>query len=420
MGYIIYQTISFNCISYDKQWTKAEAREMKYESVQQTAKRLNVTNRAVQKWAKEGKIHGAYKHGRDWMIPTTCCHPGAKPGISDEGIAVVVDTPMPLMQGVYTAGEAKTYIDSIEDKDRKNIALGEYCYYTGNVEKCAKILEPYFYSVNPANRCTAALISMFANLSNEHMHKAEFSASVLNDILEQGLRTKSTKQLEALGVMLQSTVEIKLHDSPKSADVLYNFVRYLDEPFRHFSCYLLSYKAYLEKDYSRSLGIADTSLVCFKDDYTLLMGYLHIMAAIDLVNLQKTDEALERMEQSWEILKGDKFIVPYVEHYNMLCGLVEKFFKNRYPQVYSEIIALVRTLSVGMSRFHNKRTGRNVVLNLTVMEFTIAMLYNRGWTTSEIADHMDLDENVVKDYIHTVYEKLSISSKEELEHYMTK
>lgn len=39
---------------------------MKFESAASAANRLNCTVRAIQKWAKEGKIPCAYKDGRDW------------------------------------------------------------------------------------------------------------------------------------------------------------------------------------------------------------------------------------------------------------------------------------------------------------------------------------------------------------------
>ena len=42
---------------------------MKFETASQAAERMGVTVRAVQKWAKEGKLEGAQKVGRDWMIP---------------------------------------------------------------------------------------------------------------------------------------------------------------------------------------------------------------------------------------------------------------------------------------------------------------------------------------------------------------
>ncbi|MBE6666079.1 MAG: helix-turn-helix domain-containing protein, partial [Ruminococcaceae bacterium] len=42
---------------------------MEYETAQQAAVRLGVTPRAIQKWAAAGKLPGAVKHGKSWLIP---------------------------------------------------------------------------------------------------------------------------------------------------------------------------------------------------------------------------------------------------------------------------------------------------------------------------------------------------------------
>jgi len=42
---------------------------LEYQLAQEAAERLGVSVRAIQEWAKEGKIPNAKKQGRDWLIP---------------------------------------------------------------------------------------------------------------------------------------------------------------------------------------------------------------------------------------------------------------------------------------------------------------------------------------------------------------
>lgn len=42
-----------------------------------------------------------------------------------------------------------------------------------------------------------------------------------------------------------------------------------------------------------------------------------------------------------------------------------------------------------------------------MIEFTIAMLYNRNWRIKEIAFHLEMSERTVKNYLSTIYEKLA-------------
>ena len=48
---------------------------MEFETAKVAAERLGCTVRAVQQWASEGKLPGAKKQGRDWMIPTNAVKP---------------------------------------------------------------------------------------------------------------------------------------------------------------------------------------------------------------------------------------------------------------------------------------------------------------------------------------------------------
>ena len=56
--------------------------------------------------------------------------------------------------------------------------------------------------------------------------------------------------------------------------------------------------------------------------------------------------------------------------------------------------------------------------NLTTMEFTIAMLANRGWTNVEIAEYMGIMPRTVKQYLTTIYNKLNIDNRKQLKDYM--
>lgn len=73
---------------------------MKFETVVQAAARLGVTVRAIQKWAKEGKLKGAQKVGRDWMIPVDSIVKGSTTTASTS-----TKIPYPFFQVPYTDGD---------------------------------------------------------------------------------------------------------------------------------------------------------------------------------------------------------------------------------------------------------------------------------------------------------------------------
>lgn len=72
------------------------------------------------------------------------------------------------------------------------------------------------------------------------------------------------------------------------------------------------------------------------------------------------------------------------------------------------------------SRIHNPATDENIADNLTTMEFTIAMLANRGWTNTEIASHLNITVRTVKQHLSSIFNKLNICNRRQLQIYMLK
>lgn len=52
--------------------------------------------------------------------------------------------------------------------------------------------------------------------------------------------------------------------------------------------------------------------------------------------------------------------------------------------------------------------------DLTTTEFAIAMLAARSWTTQEIAKHLNISANTVKDHISEAMRKLGVETRKDL------
>jgi len=88
------------------------------------------------------------------------------------------------------------------------------------------------------------------------------------------------------------------------------------------------------------------------------------------------------------------------------------------PKDFERIIAITYAFSAGWRKVHNPETKHDVADNLTTTEFTIAMLYSRGWTVKEIGSHMKLSERRVRTHLETIYGKLHIKNRSDLTQYM--
>ena len=99
----------------------------------------------------------------------------------------------------------------------------------------------------------------------------------------------------------------------------------------------MAHKAYLVKDYQRSLGIVQTCLMTCSKVYPIAMIYLNLVVAMDLMNLKETDKAKVYFMKVWEISRPDNLIEGIGEHHGLLQGLIEACMKKDYPEDYARI-----------------------------------------------------------------------------------
>lgn len=387
---------------------------MTYQTAQEAAQRLGVSPRSIQKWANDGKIPGAQKVGRGWMIPANAVV------LADETFAQghPFRMPMPLLNSSFAPGQALNFIDALPNADDRAIAMGEYYYFSGQAEKAAETVEQYLDSPDESLSYSAALLYTFSNLSRGHIHLAHFALNSLHTYLERGLRSQSSPQLRAIGIFTATTANVLLHLPVPNTPPLEDYLRYLPDGLRLYGCYVLAHRAYLEKNYERCLAIADMGLSLFAGSYPIATVYLHLAAVMALMNLKRFEDAQQRFAAAWALAEPDGFIEPFGEHHGLLQGMVEIHFKKNHPELFERIISITYSFSAGWRRVHKNESDVEIADNLTTTEFTIAMLYNRGWTVKEIAAHMDISPRTVNRMVSTIYEKLGVSNREMLGKYM--
>lgn len=403
-------------------------KQIEFETAQQAAVRLDVTPRAIQKSAAAGRIPGAVKHGRSWLIPKNAIMseetkvgghviPNSMPDVYQLSPFRIS---MPLLNSAYPIGKAMEYIEAISDPDDRKIALGEYYFFSGRSDEAAKIVAEYQDSHDPSLRFSSNLIATFANLAGGHTHLTRFAIHNLQTQVNAGLKTDSPPKLHALGIFVATTASVLLHLPVPEIPPLEEYMRHLPGGLKLYACYILAHKAYLEGDYSRALATADMGVAISPEIYPIAFVYCHIIAAIALMNMKRPKDALERLNKAWEIAEPDNLLQPFGEHHGLLQGTIEIFFKDKYPEIHKQIDKITYAFSAGWRKVHNPDTKHEVADNLSTLDFTIAMLYSRDWTAAEIGEHLGFSERTVYRHIDTIYTKLGILSQEELRHYMLK
>ena len=326
--------------------------------------------------------------------------------------------PMLLMSSAFPLGRCIEFIESIDDVPQKEMAYAEHYYFSGRHEKAVEYAEMYLNCEDIMLKLSASLIYTFANLSLDRIHSARFGLERLKEYLKEAMLEETDKKTRACCVFVATAAHTLLHipvgDLPPLAEYLSEFTKGM----QLWGAYVLAHKAYLVKDYQRSLGIVQTCLMTCSKVYPIAMIYLNLVVAMDLMNLKETDKAKVYFMKVWEISRPDNLIEGIGEHHGLLQGLIETCMKKDYPEDYARIINITYKFSAGWRRIHNPDTNEDVADNLTTTEFTIAMLANRGWTNKEISEYLEITPRTVKQHLTCVFNKLNIENRKQLKNFM--
>lgn len=326
--------------------------------------------------------------------------------------------PMLLMSSAFPLGRCIEFIESIDDVPQKEMAYAEYYYFSGRHEKAVEYAEMYLNCEDIMLKLLASLIYTFANLSLDRIHSARFGLERLKEYLKEAMAEETDKKTRACCVFVATAAHTLLHipvgDLPPLAEYLSEFTKGM----QLWGACVLAHKAYLVKDYQRSLGIVQTCLMTCSKTYPIAMIYLNLVAAMDLINMKETEKAKIYFMKAWEISKLDDLIEGIGEHHGLLQGLIEACMKKDYPEDYARIIDITYKFSAGWRRIHNPDTNEDVADNLTTTEFAIAMLANKGWTNKEIAEYLGITQRTVKQHLTCVFNKLNIENRKQLKNFM--
>lgn len=401
---------------------------MDYITVREAALKWGISERFVQQYCADGRIKGAAKFSGSWAIPADAEKPTdprkktrrSIPRMTPPQKAAPVSQPlpMPLINTAFRPGHCLEYVEGIRDPLQHDIAMAEYYYFSGRPEEAAQMAELYLSHPIPSLRLSACLIYAYSNLSLGHTQRTWFALTEVRNTLNSA--TEDTPpQLRASAVFIVTTAAVLLHlPLPEEAGALQDYIRYLPPGLRMFSLYVQAHHTYLQGDYGKSIGIVETAFAMQPEVFPIPSIYMHLVAVMDYMSLKQPKEAQEHLLAAWALAQPDDLIEGFGEHHGLLGGMLEATLKKDWPEDFRRIIAITYRFSAGWRKVHNPVTGDDVADNLTTTEFATAMLAARGWTNQEIADHLGISLNTVKQYISTTLQKLNIKQRKDLKQYM--
>lgn len=402
---------------------------MEYITVREAAQKWGISVRLVQRHCAAGRVGGVQKFGGTWAIPAGAPKP-QDPRRKGGSAAQACPPPsggqacgtsallMPLLNTAFVPGSCLRSIEAMQEGPQRELALAEYHYFRGEAQQAARRARPYLESPSLELRLSACLIYAYASLSVGQIAHARYALAKVHTLLE-GMGQDAPAPLRAAGMFVASAGAVLLHlPLPKGLPAAGEYLPLLPPGLRAFALYVQAHYAYLQGDYSKSLGMAEATLAMQGGRYPIPAIYLHLAAVMDHVSLRQPEQAKRHLLAAWEIARPDDFIEGFGEHHGLLGGLLEAVIKKDWPQDFKRMIAITYRFSAGWRKIHNPDTGHDVADNLTTTEFAAAMLAARGWTNQEIGVQMNISPNTVKRHISLALQKLGIRRRQELRQFL--
>ena len=197
-----------------------------------------------------------------------------------------------------------------------------------------------------------------------------------------------------------------------------DFLPLLPQGLRAFALYIQAHYLYLKGEYGPSAGLVEGALSMGAAAYPIPALYLHLVAVMDYMSLKQTQKARAHLLAAWALAQPDDLIEGFGEHHGLLGAMLEAAIKPNWPEDFKRIIDITYRFSSGWRRVHNPITGHDVADDLTTTEFAVCMLAARGWTTREIAGHLNISANTAKRHISEAMKKLKVKNRKDLKQYM--
>lgn len=322
---------------------------------------------------------------------------------------------MPIWQP-FTGIRVETMIGALSDEEEKTVALAAHHYFQAKYDAAARESQCFLNSPCPEIRATALLLHGMANvgMGNPELVRADFAA------LGKSAQQPENEMMAAVYDTLRFLLAVFFHTDGEIEFVSEERAALLPEGTRLYLLYAVAHELYLQKRHQEALGVTRSALIMAAGRFPSVSVYLNLVGSMVAVNLQDVELAEKFFNRAWQLAEAEDYIQPFVEHHGMLQGQIEKHIRIALPQVYDQISEKVMAFSRGWMKIHNPDSVNKVTDRLSPYEFALAMMAARGKSNQEIADYLKISVNTVKFHLSSIYQKVEVSNRKELEQYLNK
>ncbi len=410
---------------------------MEYLNIIETAEKWGISPRRLQTLCANGKVEGATRFGKAWMIPKTTQKPvdgRTKEGKNNIGLLLKKDMPMPRktpflhMTDLYSvAGNAEKSIAALESNPEAQILLSaEIAYSKGNIEKVYDsayyLLHKHsgFYAVISAGMLLGLCAIWRGDLNMWRQAKIHIAEAPAKSDTDRDILAFSITAIDSILYDVSSFPEWfkmgrfePLHkDALPAAKVFY--AKYL---------YAVGY-ALATKQLALQ-GVQGLSLLAMipntiepmisqaaADNSIIVEIYLRMTCAAIYHTIGNKEQAIYHIDRALVLALPDKLFGILAEYGRTLNSLLEQRISRVDINAWHTVRDLYHVYMAGWTKLSGSVRGKNLATALSPKEREVAKLAAFGFKNSQIAEALNMSISAVKQAVTNVSNKTGMSRED--------
>ena len=397
-------------------------------NAKEAAEKWGVTVRRVQGLCSEGRIKGAVRWGRTWMIPDHAVLPSSA-NANAPTLPMPRRSPFLDMTDIYNVpGSAADAIASLENNPEARALLeAQLAYRRGDIDyvygRARYFLESRsgFYAILGGGMLLVMCAIWRGDVdlwreAKRHIFDAPHSTAEEREIISLALAIADSSVYDnkdfPAWFRRGSFESLPSHSHP-SAKVFY--IKYL-----YAQAFEIASKQ-VQLSEVRGLGLMKMIPKAIEPmisqavvDKTVIPEiYLRLSCAVAYHNSGERALAVEHIDRAIALALPDGFLgilAEYVRHFDTL---LEQRLELVSPEAAQRVRAMYKTYSAGWSRLSGTIRNRYIASNLTAREREVAKLAAFGYTSKEIAAMLYITESTVKQTVLKVVQKTGVRDRSE-------
>lgn len=397
-------------------------------TVKEAAEKWGVTVRRVQGLCKEGKIKGATRWERTWMIPAHAVLPSSARDATPH-MPMPRQCPYLDMTDIYSIpGSGDESAALLENNPEAHTLFeAQIAYRRGEIERVYEHAR-YFLSAHSGINAILGggmLLALCAiwkgdiglwNEAKRHICEAPCTTESERDIVSLALAIADSSVYDNKDYpewFTSGCFDALPPDSHPAAKVFY--IKYL-----YMTAYVIATK---EVDVEGVQGLALMRMIpktiepfisqAVVDRTLIPEIYLRLSCAVAYHNIGERDRAQKHIDRAIALSLPDGLygiLTEYVRHFD---GLLEERIAAVDPDAAAVVRELYKIYHVGWSRLSGAVRNRYVASDLTTREREIAKLVAFGYTSKDIAAMLYISESTVKQTVLRVVQKTGVKDRSE-------